>query len=191
MSGMTHRDRLLVYGIGFALGCVVLMILGGFKQRARDQRAETPAAVAPYIENINRDPAPLQGRYLVQERQPQDPGETFVRELLFESREPGQWVWLKEHTRRYGGWRGDLVERREWYRADVLLVTLHPGISTATLTEALRPHGYRLQRPTGNAREYLLEVGPPDLDSVPRALAHLHTLPDLVETAHPLPFTGL
>lgn len=193
---MRHRDRLYFYGIGFAMGCVILMIVASFKERAHETRNEGRNE-ATYIANINASPAPLEGSYIIDEHtdmlppHPDHKAARFLRTLVFESKTPGDFIRLHEFTTIDPESNQSLVYEREWSYADRLLVTLKPNVSTKTLSDEIRPEGYRLRKPGDAPNTVLVSLPTHEPLAVSQGIKRLTALEEIVVKAEPIPYTGL
>lgn len=172
-------DRIIIYGIGFAIGTLALSFYWQIKsaqadteQQTAQQYSETEAQL-PFPESLPE--VFTQGRVLVSGSQTNAEGE-------------GETIWIVEYKKSYPFVR--IVENHvrgslEMMAADQVLLYLNEGVDVTDLQPALNSIGLRVRMFNRDEQVMVVSVLNDALNAVPQTLEALEPWSDLLESSTP------
>jgi hypothetical protein len=165
VSEMSTRKRFAVFGVGFAIGCVILVLLMQGRANRRAEKPERPDNIPGVVMAYLSAGEPIPETYAVDEWLVEGaaPGQR-QRWLSMGGSRPDTWILILENQRP-GLTGGYQVVDWTIFDGDRLWLDVKPNTDTARLSEALRSYEVRLlQRlsvPANRDVETLLASMPP------------------------------
>lgn len=172
-------DRILIYGIGFAIGTTVLSFYWQFKSARADLAEQT---YQQYVGNESQLPFPKSLPEVFRQ------GQVLVSGSITNTEGEGENVWIVEYKKSYPFVR--IVENPvrgsvEIMAADQVLLYLHAGVDVTDLQPALNSIGLRVRMFNRDEQVMVVSVLDNALNAVPKTLEALEPWSDLLKSSTP------
>lgn len=191
---MEAKERYIIFGLGFLIGCLVLAYTSSGKYRAIQEQKQTDAlngympskAILPGQDLSARKPFDT-GPALAKKDFPLASDQTFLRILIAKGNDPSSALWRIEETL----WKDPSSEReklisRVIMHADQIIVRLKEGSDDPIqLSKDLEPLNIKVLSNGRGPRLYRLQLPSQDLDAVPNAISLLASSISSIEKAFP------
>ncbi len=186
MNQLSNRQRIIVFFVGFFLGCAVLSVLHQQRRAAREADGERNVSGVPGVVRFYADlGVPLEGPFVLEEGEPQRVvGGGFRRVVLIGSRDHSERYRVEEL---FTGTLGSTALLESWRVSDPdhVWARLAEGADRTSLVADAAEKGYIFLRFDREANAYYVRLPIAGVDAVGRAEEFLVGL-DGVETVDPV-----
>jgi len=192
MRTLSTRDRVIVFGVGFLIGCCVVTYIllkkqkGAVTYKEPATVAEIEAAVVPKIFQAYQERrVPMESKFIRLERIYPVDDDMYQRAIILKGERAGQLVRVVETVQRGHGEFADTVQAWRIMAANRVRVQLRLDKTSADLAREIKSSGYGVIARGAAANELIVSLPQSRPESVPAAIDFLVAITDLVESAQP------
>lgn len=189
---MTLKNRSIVFGVGFFIGCCIVSYVMLKKQRVREEYrepetiAEMEALVVPQIFQAYAERrVPMESRFIRSDQIDAVDKNTYRRALILQGEREGQLLRIVETVQRGHGEFADTVQAWRIMAADRVRIELSDGQHAPVLAQQMKADGYHFLKRGRNAQEFVVSLPHGRLESLPEAIAYFLAIPEWVAHAGP------
>ncbi len=187
---MPTRQRLIVFSVGFAMGCVIVAIV--LRHRGLPHRPVAPdpgverRIVPGVLSEWTKSGKPVEGDFVVSEAPgPLAPDGSRTRAVVVPGLDPGSFIRIEEEWAPGPPSAMPTVRAWKFMFADRVKVKLLQNTDTKAMAEALKPFGWHFSGRGATDNEVFIALGAHTAAAVPTALAQLQKWPQWVVSAEP------